>query len=167
MTTGVFPGSFDPLTVAHVAIVDAARERFALDRLDLVLSTVALVKEHGGHAPLAERVAAIEAVAADGRPWLAVRVTDQRLIAEIAEGYDLCVMGADKWHQLHDVCFYGDSAEARDLAIARMPLVAVAPRAGSAFPADAAHVVVLDLDSAHRDVSATAVRGGRDDWRAR
>ena len=33
---GVFPGSFDPLTVAHLAIADAAVSYFGLDRLDLV-----------------------------------------------------------------------------------------------------------------------------------
>lgn len=164
---GVFPGSFDPLTVAHVAIADAARDAFGLDRLDLALSTVALAKEHGHHHPLAERVAAIEAVAAAGRPWLAARVTDARLIADIAEGYDVCVVGADKWLQLFDVSFYGGSAAARDDALARLPRLAVAPRAGVVLPAElGAGAVVLDVDPAHAAVSSTAVREGRHDWRA-
>lgn len=162
---GVFPGSFDPLTVAHLAIADAAAARFGLDRLDLVLSRRALAKDHAGHAPLADRVAAIEAAAEAGRPWLAARITDRRLIADIAAGYDVCVVGADKWHQLHDAAFYDGSAAARDDALARLPLLAVAPRAGVALPASAG-AVVLDLAEEFHSVSSTAVRDGRLEWRA-
>jgi hypothetical protein len=163
---GVFPGSFDPLTVAHVAIADAARAAVGLDRLDLVLSRIALVKEHGGHAPLAERIAAIEAASAAGRPWMHARVTDAQLIADIAEGYDACIVGADKWHQLYDVTFYGGSVEARDRAVARLPRLVVAPRSGVALPRAGSEVVVLDVDPRHGDVSSTGVREGRHEWRA-
>ena len=31
MAIGVFPGSFDPLTTAHLAIADAVTEAFGLD----------------------------------------------------------------------------------------------------------------------------------------
>src|SRR5262245_54034142 len=51
---GVFPGSFDPLTTAHLAIADAAIEVCGLDRLDLTISHAALAKEPGGHAPIEE-----------------------------------------------------------------------------------------------------------------
>ena len=160
----MFPGSFDPLTVAHLAIADAAVTQLHLARLDMVLSRVALAKEHGGHSPLEDRVGAIRAAAVRrGRPWLQARTTDLGLIADIADGYDVCVVGADKWHQLHDVAFYGGSAAARDDALARLPALAVAPRAGIVLPAG---VVVLDVAPEHRDVSSTAVRLGRDDWRA-
>ena len=162
---GVYPGSFDPLTVAHVAIADAAVARFGLARLDLVMSERALGKDHTGHMPVDERVAAIERVAAEGRPWLTARVTDQRLIADIADGYDVCVVGADKWHQLWDVAFYGGSAAARDDALARLPQLAVAPRADVILPAEL-DAVVLDLPEAHQAVSSTAVREGRIDWLA-
>jgi len=137
--------------------------RFGLARLDLVMSKVALAKEHGAHAPLEERVAAIEAVARSGRAWLAARVSETQLVADIAAGYDVCVMGADKWHQLFDLSFYGGSVAARDAALARLPLLAVAPRAGAPLPAG---VVVLDVGSDHEEVSSTAVRDGRVDWRA-
>jgi hypothetical protein len=155
----VFPGSFDPLTVAHVAIAEAAVAQCGLDRLDLVISRVALAKEGGGHSPLEARVAAIEAL---GQPWLGVAVTDRRLIADIADGYDVCVMGADKWHQLFDVSFY-ESAAARDGALARLPALAVAPRVGVAPPSG---VVLLEIAVEHQQVSSTAVRAGRHDWRA-
>jgi hypothetical protein len=74
------------------------------------------------------------------------------------------VVGADKWHQLHDVAFYGGSAAARDLALARLPRLAVAPRAGVALPAGTG-AVILDLAEEHQAVSSTAVREGRTDWR--
>jgi nicotinic acid mononucleotide adenylyltransferase len=165
MAIGVFPGSFDPLTTAHLAVADAAVAHLGLDRLDLVMSEVALAKEAGAHASLEERVAAIEAAAATGRPWLRARVTAHRLIADIAEGYDACVIGADKWHQLHDPAFYG-STEARDLALARLPPLLVAPRHGVALPPAGADVVVLAIDPAFHEVSSSAVRAGREEWRA-
>ena len=64
MAIGVYPGSFDPLTTAHLAIADAAIARFDLDRLDLVLSNVALAKEDRLQAPPRARVRAIERAAA-------------------------------------------------------------------------------------------------------
>lgn len=162
---GVFPGSFDPLTVAHLAIADAAVSRFDLERLDLVISRLALAKDHAGHAPVEERVAAIDAAARAGRPWLHAAVTDRRLIADIAEGYDVCVLGSDKWHQLWDPAFYADSVTERDAALARLPKLAVAVRDGMPLPTDAP-VVLLDVAPEHGGVSSTAVREGRDDWRA-
>ena len=159
---GVFPGSFDPPTVAHLAIAEAAWEQCALDRLDLVVSRVPLGKDHVVQAPVEERVAALERLAA-GRSWLGVAVTDARLLADVATGYDVLVVGADKWAQLLDPQWYDGSADARDAALARLPRVVVAPRAG--FPAPEG-VLELEVDPAHHHVSSTAVREGRDDWRA-
>ena len=64
MRIGVFPGSFDPLTTAHLAIADAAIEACMLDHLDLTISTVTLAKEQGSHASIEARIAAIERTAA-------------------------------------------------------------------------------------------------------
>lgn len=162
---GVYPGSFDPLTVAHLAIADAARTQCGLDRLDLVVSHVALAKEDRRQAPVAVRLAAIETATAD-RPWLAARSTTAQLLADIAEGYDVLVVGADKWVQLHDPRFYGGSEAAIRSALARLPDVAVAPRAGVSLPVGD-RFVALDVDPAHHHVSSTGVREGRRDWRAR
>jgi Cytidylyltransferase-like len=162
---GVFPGSFDPLTTAHLAIADAAVEACGLGRLDLVISRAALSKAPGGHSSLDERVAAIERAALD-RPRLRAHLTDAQLLADIAWGYDVCVLGADKWHQLHDPAFYGTSTDERDAALARLPLLAVAPRHGVASPPAGPTVTLLDLDPAFHEVSSTAVRAGRHDWRA-
>lgn len=162
--TGCYPGSFNPPTVAHLAIAHAAVRQCRLDRLDLVLSRVALGKEHLGTdgGPTADdRARALVALTA-GRPWLRVTVTDHRLLADIAEGYDVVVLGADKWSQLVDPHWYGGSTEARDAALARLPEIAVAPRPGHAVPD---HSVVLELDDpTFAEVSSTAVRDGRTDW---
>jgi len=158
---GAFPGSFDPLTVAHLAVAEAARARHDLDEVHLVVSHVPLAKEDRAQAPVEDRLAAIEA-AADARPWLRAGSTFAQLLADIAEGFDVLVLGADKWWQLHDVGFYG-SEEAMRAALARLPDLAVAPRAGVPVPPG---VELLDVDPAHHEVSSTAVRAGRDDWRA-
>ena len=146
-------------------MADAARRQCRLDRLDLVLSHQALAKEDGHHHSLDERVEALRRVA-KGRPWLGVEVTDRQLLADIAEGYDVVVMGADKWQQLHDVVFYGGSTTARDEALARLPEVAIAPRPPTIIPIEAG-AVVLDLPAHLAEVSSTAVREGRREWDGR
>jgi hypothetical protein len=165
MPVGVYPGSFDPLTTAHLAVAEAAIARFGLERLDLALSRVALAKEDQAQAWLARRVAAIER-AAGSRPALAALVTDAQLLADISAGYDVCVLGADKWHQLHDLAFYRGSVAERDAALARLPMLAVAPRAGVPVPPPGDGLVLLDVDPSFHGVSSTGVREGRHDWRA-
>ena len=130
----MFPGSFDPLTVAHLAIADAVRAQLLVDRLDLAISRVALAKEHRAMAPITERVAAIERHRVD-RPWLRAAVTDAQLLADVAAGYDVVVLGADKWHQIHDLVFYGGSAiGTRRGDRPAPPSVAIVPRPGSPLP---------------------------------
>jgi nicotinic acid mononucleotide adenylyltransferase len=162
---GVFPGSFDPLTIAHLAVADVAIEACRLDQLDLVISHAALAKEPGGHSPIEARVAAIERAAA-GRSALRVRTSGLQLIADLADGYDVCVIGADKWYQLHDLGFYDGSEATRDAALARLPTLAVAPRRGVSIPAADDGLVILRTDAAFHSISSTAVRAGRDEWRA-
>ena len=157
---GCYPGSFNPPTVAHLAVAEAAVAATGLARLDLVVSTVALAKEAVAVPTLADRLAVLEAVAAS-RPWLGVVCTDRQLISDIAEGYDVVVMGADKWRQVTDPAWYGDDPLARDRAVARLPRVLVAPRAGD-HPTD---VELLEVHEDHHQVSATAVRDGtRPEW---
>lgn len=157
---GVFPGTFNPVTVGHLAVADAARHRHRLERLDLVLSTVPLVKAGSDDlAPLAERVATVRAAVAD-RPWIGVRTTDDQLLVDIARGYDVVVMGADKWVQVNDPAFYGGDPVARDAAVAALPTLAIAPRGGMVVPAGMA----LEVPAWAGEVSATAVRNGRTEW---
>lgn len=158
---GVYPGSFDPLTVAHLAVAEIAVEHLGLDRLELAISRAALGKEHLEDDTIGRRVAAIER-AATSRPWLGVAVVHTRLIAEIAAGYDAVVMGADKWAQVNDPAWYGGDERARDRAVASLPRIGVAPRGDWPAP-DRLRLPVPDHLA---EVSATAVREGRHEWAA-
>jgi hypothetical protein len=164
---GAYPGSFNPPTVAHLAIAEAVLVTAGLDRVDLIVSRRALGKSDPAGPSLEDRLAVLESVAV-GRPWLAVRVTDAQLIAEMVEGYDVVVLGADKWAQINDPAWYGGSVATRDAAVARLPRVLVAPRAGppgSGLEAGAP-VEPLELAAEHLAVSSTAVRAGRREWMA-
>ena len=79
-----------------------------------------------------ERRTVLDRVAID-HTWLAVNVVDARLVADLAGDYDVVVMGADKWHQLHDPSFYEDGT-AMAKALSRLPTCAVAPRDGLEVP---------------------------------
>jgi nicotinic acid mononucleotide adenylyltransferase len=150
-----YPGTFNPPTVAHLAIAEAALQACGVEGVELVLSRVPIGKEDV-RPTLEERLAVLEDVVRS-RPWLSLTVTDQRHIAAIAQGYEVIVMGADKWEQVNDVAYYGSEA-ARDAAVASLPRVAVAPRLHHAVPDG-----VLRLDVDLHDVSSTAVREGRRD----
>jgi predicted RNA-binding protein with PIN domain len=151
---GVYPGSFDPPTIAHLAIAEAAIREGSLDHLDFAISRAPLGKDASRQRPLEARVAAVERLTAT-RSGLGVIVTDARLITDIAADYDVVVMGADKWAQVIDPEWYDDVA-ARDAAVARLPRVLVAPRPG--FAVVGADVLDLPADLGH--VSSTAARAG-------
>ena len=151
---GCYPGSFNPPTVAHLAVAEAAVEQARLDRLDLVVSRVALGKEDLSVPTVADRIVVLEDVAST-RPWLGVAVTDAQLLVDVAAGYDVLVLGADKWAQVLDPDWYG-SVTARDDALARLPRVLVAPRGGDA----PSGVELLRVADHHAHVSATAARAG-------
>ncbi len=154
MRVGIYPGSFNPPTVAHLAVSRAAHEQHALDQVVWSISTRALAKESVQYPTLEHRLAVLQGVAA-GEDWLKIRVTELQLLADIAEGYDTLIMGADKWDQIQDIAWYGSEA-ARTKAFARLPSVAVAPRPPITVPPD----LLLDLDPAHGQVSSTAARAG-------
>src|SRR5438445_12739615 len=137
---GVYPGSFDPPTIAHVAIAEAAVRAGSLAGLDLAISRVALGKDAAAQRPLEARRPVVERLTAS-RPWLRVVVTDAQLITDLAQGYDVVVMGADKWAQVRDPAWYGGSVAERDAALARLTRVLIAPRLGF----DAAGAEVLEL----------------------
>jgi nicotinic acid mononucleotide adenylyltransferase len=160
VTVGVYPGSFDPPTVAHLAIAQAAWRQAGLDRVDLVVSTTPLGKPEPSAPSLADRVSVLEAISRS-RPWLGVRVTADQLLADIATAYDVLVLGADKWAQVVDPAWYG-SVEARDAAVARLPRLLVAARPPFSLPA----AEQLTIPEAHLVVSSTAARRGRTEWLA-
>lgn len=153
----VYPGSFDPPTVAHLAIARAALAVPGVEEVRLVLSERALGKDTG-HAPVAERRRVLEAVAAS-EPGLAVAVTRARLVADIVAeaGAAAVVVGADKWAQVVDPAWYDGSVARRDAAVAALGRVLLAPRAGALV---AGEVELLAVDGAHAEVSATRARAG-------
>jgi len=161
VAVAVYPGSFDPLTIAHLAIAHAAVLQLELDRVDLAISRSTLGKVHLRADTVAARVEAIRR-AAGTRPWLGVVVVDEQLVAEIAQGYQVVVMGADKWAQVNDATWYDGDAARRDRALERLPRVAVAPRGGIEVPRH----LLLDVPGHLAEVSATEVRRGRSEWAA-
>jgi hypothetical protein len=164
MRTGVYPGTFNPPTIAHLAIAAAAREQRALDRVVLVLSRRPIDKEHVARPTLEHRLAVLRAEADGSGGWLDVALTEHRLLVDIAHGHDVLVMGADKWAQVNDPRYYGSTA-ARDAAIAALPDLAIAPRAsdGAAAVTIAAHHELV-VPQEHGSVSSSAVRAGARGW---
>lgn len=153
--TGIFPGSFNPPTIAHLAIIEAARHHHQLDRVDLAISRRALAKEDVDHPRFDHRIAVVRNSLSD-LPWARVTTTTEQLLADIAEGYDLVIMGADKWWQIHELRWYR-SEKHREETLERLPEVAVFPRNGFANPPD----ITLHLDDeALAMVSSSRARSG-------
>jgi nicotinic acid mononucleotide adenylyltransferase len=161
----VYPGSFDPPTIAHLAIAVATLEQCRCDSLTFVLSRSALGKEDRSDTVEA-RALLLRALVDDQR--FVVEVTSTRFIAEIAQGYDVVVVGADKWAQVLDATWYSDET-ARDDAVASLPHVALVPRPPhTPLVVSQDAMTVLELaDPILAEVSSTAVRSGRTDWAAR
>lgn len=154
---GVYPGSFNPPTTAHLAIAGAARAQRKLDKVVLIHSRRLLGKGDVERPVFRHRRQVLEAVAAD-LPWLEARVTDRQLLVDIAEGYDVVIMGADKWIQIQDPAWYNGDLATRDAAMARLPEPAVAPRPPLPVPAD--HRLELAAEIVE-GVSSTEARAGR------
>jgi nicotinic acid mononucleotide adenylyltransferase len=147
------------MTVAHVAIIEAALGLEDVEAVHLVLSIDPLGKP--GATSLHDRIADAERCTGHFA-GVEVRATAQRLLADVADGYDVLILGTDKWEQINDPSWYG-SESARDDALGRLPEVVIVPRLGAGVPRG---VRILEVDPAHAHVSSTAVRAGRDDWRA-
>lgn len=154
---GVYPGSFNPPTTAHLAIAAAARTQRQLDQVVLAHSHRVLGKDDVERPLFRHRVDVLESVVAE-LDWLGTIVTEKRLLADIAEGYDLVIMGADKWHQIQELAWYGGDEAERDAALARLPDVAVTPRPPLMVPDE----LRLDVPPASVDgISSTEARSGR------
>ncbi len=169
----MYPGSFDPPTIAHVHLAETAIAQLGLDRVDFALSARTLGKDDSRLRPIDDRVAELTAISS-GNARIGVTMTPHSLVADIAEGYEVIILGADKWHQVLDPVWYA-GIDARNEALQRLPLVALAARPpwtmpgedASADPPVGVDVVILDTDPSHHPVSATDVRAGREEWRAK
>ncbi len=153
--TGVYPGSFNPPTVAHLAVAAAAREQRELERVVFMVSRQALAKETVTHPRLNHRLEVIAQSVSD-HDWLSVSVTDRQLLADVADGFDVLIMGADKWDQIQQPQWYDSEAHRLD-ALSRLPELAVAPRP----PIEIANQHLLSVDVEFTGtVSSTAARDG-------
>jgi nicotinic acid mononucleotide adenylyltransferase len=173
VTVCAYPGSFNPPTVAHLAIVDAVLAR-GFDRVELIVSQVALGKGTVERPRFEERMGLLHQVAAH-RTGLSVVATEDQLLADIAQGYDALVVGEDKLRQILDPTWYG-SPEACDEALGRLPRLLVVPRPteigpGSVSldsagynPAILPGIEVVTLPGELAQVSSTGARAGRIDW---
>jgi nicotinic acid mononucleotide adenylyltransferase len=151
----VYPGSFNPPTTAHLHIAEAAREQRGVDVVVFVVSRSALAKQTVQHPEFHHRMHVLADSVAE-HPWIEVRTTGLQLLSEIAAGFDLLVMGADKWQQINDPVWYGDDSYRRDSALRSLPEVAIAPRPPIPVPRE--HTLEVHEDHAH--TSSTLARSG-------
>ncbi|HJM28155.1 MAG: hypothetical protein QF596_06175 [Acidimicrobiales bacterium] len=158
MTTAIYPGSFNPPTIGHLEIVQSAVRSLSLTQIDLTISEVALGKESIKGPSLEERVSVVQE-SLSSIPEAQVVRTSKQLIADIAEGYDVVVLGADKWAQLQDLAFYEDEAHMRD-CLRRLPKLAVAPRNNIPVPEE----ILLEVSEGIAPISSSEVRQGKFEW---
>lgn len=176
-SVGVLAGSYNPLTLAHLALAAAARAHAGLDRVVWTMAAVTVDKERVERAAVADRLAQLEALAA-ACPSAAVARTNHGLYvdqarafrAQLAPGARLSfVVGFDKIVQIFDPRYYTD----RDAALAELFAltdVLVAPRAGMGASALATlltqpentrfapHVRFLAVPDTYTQDSSTEVR---------
>lgn len=175
---GMFAGSFNPLSVAHVAVAEAARAAQRLDTVVWAFSRVTVDKEGVERASLADRVVQVESYLRHMAPEDCLAVVGAGLYADqaaalatrMARGAELwLIVGFDKIVQIFDPHYYAD----REAALRRlfgMAHLLVGPRAGEerhdldtllARPENqpyAGRVSYLPLDPTLADVSSTAGR---------
>jgi nicotinate-nucleotide adenylyltransferase len=82
---GIFPGAFNPVTLAHLAVARAARDQHHLDQVALLLPRNFPHKQYEG-TTLAERVALLQA-ATEHDPALAIASSQGGLFIEIAREF--------------------------------------------------------------------------------
>jgi nicotinic acid mononucleotide adenylyltransferase len=173
---GVFTGSFNPLTTAHVALADAARTQARLDVLVWAIAAITVDKERVTRAALADRLAQLvtfarqsdDAVVLFNRGLYVDQARALRALAPRGAALTILV-GFDKIVQIFDAHYYADREAALCALFAAADLL-VAPRAGEGggalralldVPANrvyAPHVALLEVPPAHAYESSTAAR---------
>jgi nicotinate-nucleotide adenylyltransferase len=134
----LYGGAFDPPHLGHVAVADAARERFAVERL------LVLVNEHPGHRPVHASAADRLALAQAAFPDDDVRLDPHPRTVDLLRAEDLddpvFVIGAD---QFRSFLAWSQPAE-----VLRRTRLAVATRPG--FPRSELEAVLEQLDQPER-----------------
>jgi nicotinate-nucleotide adenylyltransferase len=75
MRLGLFGGSFDPPHRGHLAVVQAVRDTFALDRVLLAPAAIQPLKPNGAHASFADRLRMVELLC-EGSPGIEASAID-------------------------------------------------------------------------------------------
>jgi nicotinamide-nucleotide adenylyltransferase len=174
---GVFAGSFNPLTQAHVALANAARRSAGLDAMIWTCAVASVDKERVERAALVDRLAQVR-VFATGRRHDALALLNRGLYVDeartmrglLAPSVELVLLvGFDKIVQIFDPKYYSD----RDAALRALFSLAgllVAPRAGDGAEALAAllaqpenrpfatYVRYLDVPATYASDSSTEAR---------
>lgn len=174
---GVISGSFNPLTLAHIALAESARRSAGLDLVVWAIAARTVDKEGVVRATIADRLAQLSAYA-QWAPADAVVLLNRGLYVEQADalrslrggGVHLAiVVGFDKIVQIFDPHYYTDRDAALDKLFARARLL-VAPREDEdegalrnllAQPQNATYadrVAYIDLARRYRSDSSTTVR---------
>ncbi len=137
---GLLAGTFNPLTLAHVALAEAGVAA-GCGRVVLVMAPASLAKETVERAHPLDRLDWAVAWAA-GRPWAAVAVSTAPLLVDMAEalgralpggGGVALLVGADKAAQLVDPRWYDDHPAAM-ARLGRAASALVAIRSGHEVP---------------------------------
>lgn len=138
---GLFPGSFNPLTLAHVALADAARAAADLDLVIWAIAAHTVDKEQVQRATLEDRVAqmaAFTALAASTSSATALALTNRGLYVDQARAMRArlptaaelyIIIGYDKIVQIFDPRYYADRTSALDALFAQARVL-VGPRDG-------------------------------------
>ena len=177
----VFPGSFNPPTNAHLAMLRQAQRFEQLQGAGLVYAAISkrtTDKERVERPLLVDRIALLETVLQHHAPGVGIMLFNRGLYVEQAEGIRAAfpgvtklyfLVGFDKIVQIFDAHYYTD----RDAALRELFALAellVAPRAGAGeaelrklldAPQNrqfARHVHLLPLDAQYRDISSTHIR---------
>jgi nicotinate-nucleotide adenylyltransferase len=134
----LYGGAFDPPHLGHVAVADAARERFAVERL------LVLVNEHPGHRAVHASAADRLALAQVAFPDDDVRLDPHPRTVDLLRAEDLddpvFVIGADQFRSL--------LAWSQPAEVLRRTRLAVATRPG--FPRSELEAVLEQLDQPER-----------------
>lgn len=161
---GLLAGTFNPLTVAHTALAEAAAAATAgCDRVILAMAPTSIGKEGLERAHPLDRLDWV-ATWARGRPWAVAAVASHPLLVDMAEAAGrggarvALIVGADKAAQLVDPVYYDDPEVALE-RLARAASLLVAERAGHPAPALPFPSVPLPTPDWVRARSSTQARG--------
>jgi cytidyltransferase-like protein len=173
-TVALFPGTFNPPTVAHQALLEAVLA--IVEECVVVLPRSLPHKTFDGGASLEQRLAMLERL--DTRRAYSIAVAEQGLFVDMSEEFRrnaasaiaelYIVTGRDAAERML-TWDYGGSATV-DQMFERFHLLVAARRGEFTPPAEYRHRVhSLDIDPAHDTISSTLVRDhirrGSTEWR--